>query len=89
MANIASAKKQARKSIRQRATNQARKSAMKSSVKKVLDALAAKDIQGARKLLKEAEARIARAASKGLIHRNSAARNVGRLATRIALAEKA
>jgi small subunit ribosomal protein S20 len=89
MANIASAKKQARKSVRQRSTNQARKSAMKSTIKKVLDALTAKDIQGARKLLKEAEAKIARAASKGLIHRNSASRSVGRLASRVAKAEKA
>jgi small subunit ribosomal protein S20 len=87
MANLASSKKQARKSIRQSATNKSRKSAVKSAVKKVIEALQAKDIKAARSLLKDAEARLARAASKGLIHRNNASRNISRLALRVANAE--
>lgn len=87
MANLASSKKQARKSIRQAATNQARKSAVKSAIKKVVDALDAKDVKKARELFNDAQARLARAASKGLIHRNNASRNISRLESRLAAAE--
>jgi small subunit ribosomal protein S20 len=84
MANLAHAKKQARKSIRQRGVNLARKTAVKSALKKVEDAIEAKDIEAARKLFREAESKISQAAGKGLIHRNNASRNVSRLAARLA-----
>jgi small subunit ribosomal protein S20 len=84
MANLAHAKKQARKSVRQRGVNLARKTAVKSALKKVEEALLAKDAENAEKFLREAEAKLARAASKGLIHKNNASRNVSRLAIRLA-----
>lgn len=84
MANLAHAKKQARKSIRQRGVNLARKTSVKSALKKVEDALQANDAENAEKLLREAQAKLARAASKGLVHRNNASRNVSRLAIRLA-----
>ena len=84
MANLASSKKQARKSIRQRATNQARQSSVKTALKKVVDAIEAKDAAKARELFNDAQARLARAASKGFIHRNNASRNISRLAVRLA-----
>jgi len=90
MANIKSAKKRAKQSEKRRAVNLARKSAIKSSTKAVLDALAknADDVT-IKKLLAEAEARVYRAKSKRQMHRNTAARKVGRLAKKVAAAARA
>ncbi|MBS1987318.1 30S ribosomal protein S20 [Candidatus Dependentiae bacterium] len=88
MANIKSSKKRARQGIVKRERNLARKSALKTAVKKVLTAIAAGDVAAAQASFKEAQAKIARARGKGLLHANTAARKVSRLAQRIAATAK-
>jgi len=88
MANIKSAKKRARTNEIRRKRNVARRSDIRSSTKKVLDALAAKDIEGAKSFLREAEVKIARARSKGLFKKNTASRKISRLAKKVAQAAK-
>lgn len=88
MANIKAAKKSAKTSEFCRERNNARQSEVKSATRKVLDALAAKDIEGAKVLLREAEAKIARARGKGLFKDNNAARKISRLAKKVALAAR-
>lgn len=86
MPNIASAKKRVRQTEVRTARNTARKSAIKTALKKVFVALEQKDIESAKTLLRDAEAKIARARGKGVIHRNTASRTIGRLASRVAAA---
>lgn len=89
MANIKSAKKQARQSEEKRKRNLARKTAIKNAMKKVLVALEqGLDVAKTQELLKEAESKVARARGKGLLHSNTAARKIGRLAHKVAAAAK-
>lgn len=88
MANIKSAKKRAKTNEISRKRNVARRSEIKSSTRKVLDAIVAKDIEGAKTLLKEVEAKIARAKGKGLLKANTASRKISSLAKKVAQAEK-
>ena len=83
MANTKSAKKAARQTIRRTAVNKSRRSEMRTFVRKVEDAIAAKDQQAAAAALSEAEPKLARAAQKGIIHKNAASRRISRLAKRI------
>lgn len=83
MANLKSAKKQAKRSEIKRKRNLARKSAFKTAIKKFLAAVSAKDVSAGTSLLKEIEAKLARAKSKRVIHANTAARKVSRLALRL------
>lgn len=89
MANLESAKKQARQNEIRRARNLARRTAIKTAVKKVLVSLekneSAQTVQG---LLKDAEAKLARAKGKGVIHSKTAARKISRLALKVAAATK-
>jgi len=84
MANIKSAKKRAKTNEIRRKRNVARRSEIKTATKKVLDALQANDLAGAKEFMKEAESKMARACGKGLLKKNTAARRVGRLVRRIA-----
>ena len=84
MANLKSSKKQAKKSEVKRKRNLSRKTAIKTSIKKVLVSLStATDVAQPRELLKEAEAKIARAKSKRVMHKNTASRKISRLAKKI------
>lgn len=84
MPNIDSAKKRARQTVRRTAVNHARKSRVRSFTRKVEEALAAGDKSQALAALKAAEPELMRAASKGVVHRNTASRKVSRLAKRLA-----
>ena len=83
MANTASAKKAARKIARRTATNKMRRSRVRGYVRKVEEALAAGDKEAAATAFKVAEPELMRAASKGILHRNTASRKVSRLASRV------
>lgn len=89
MANIKSAQKQARKNLKRRQINLARSSSLKKAARRVLDALGDKNIEQAQELLRAAEAKFARAKSKGLLHRNTAAHKVSSLAKKVAAASRA
>ena len=83
MANTKSAQKAVRQISRRTAVNKMRRSQMRTYVKKVEDALEAKDAIGAVEALKQAEPILARAAQKGIVHDNAASRKISRLAKRV------
>ncbi len=83
MPNIKSSKKRAKQAENRRLRNYARKSDVKTAVKKVLDAVANKDVDSAKDLLRIAQAKLARAKGKGLFHRNAVARKMSRLAKKV------
>jgi small subunit ribosomal protein S20 len=74
MAKIKSAKKRIITSEAARQRNVAVKSRMKTHVKQAMAAIEAKDAEKVKALLPAALAEIDRAASKGVIHPNSASR---------------
>jgi small subunit ribosomal protein S20 len=82
MANTKSARKAGRVTLRRNAINKPRRSEMRSTVRKVEEAIAAKDPQAAATALKEAESNLARAAQKGIVHKNAASRKISRLTKR-------
>lgn len=79
MANIKSAKKRVRTSQVRAERNKAIKSKVKTFVKKVDAAVAAGDKAAAQAALPLAIAEISKAASKGVFHKNTAARKVSRI----------
>ena len=79
MANIKSAKKRILVNRTKAARNKSIKSAVKTAVKKVDAAVALKDKEAASNALVEAISTIDKAASKGVYHKNTAARKVSRL----------
>lgn len=90
MPNIQSAKKRVLQNEARRKVNLSRKTAVRTAIKKVLNALKSnEDIKMAKELLRDAEAKIARAKSKDVIHYKTANRTVSRLAKRVAAQEKA
>ena len=83
MANTASAKKAARKAQRRTEINKSRRTRLKTEVKKVEEAIAAGDKQGAIVALKSAEPVLARTSQKGVIHKRTASRKISRLTVRV------
>ncbi len=83
MANTNSAKKAARKIVRRTEVNKARRSRMRGFVRKVEEAIATGDKALAEAALKAAQPELQRAATKGVMHRNTASRKVSRLAQRV------
>lgn len=80
MANIKSAKKRILVNRTRAARNKAVKSAVKTAIKKVTAAIEVKDQAAAKEALTNAISVIGKAASKGVYHKNTAARKVSRLA---------
>ena len=78
-----SAVKKARQGEKNRLRNAHVKSTMKTNIKKVLLGLQGKDKDGLQQTFKEAVTCIDKAASKGVIHRNNAARRISRLAKKV------
>jgi len=83
MANTKSAQKAVRKIERRTAVNKMRRSQMRTYVRRVEAAIEAKDAAGAAEALKSAEPLLARAAQKGIVHRNAASRKISRLTKRV------
>jgi len=79
LANHKSALKRHRQSLVRRSRNRAIKSVLKGSVKSVRVAVEQNSQEEAQAALKAAIPVINRAASKGVIHKNNAARKVSRL----------
>ena len=61
----------------------ARRSRVRTYVKRVVDAVDSGDAEGARNSLLEAESELDRAAGKGVLHKNTAARIKSRLVRRV------
>ncbi len=83
MANIKSAKKRAIQSEKRRKHNASRRSMMRTFLKKTIVAIAAGDKEAATKAFSEAQPILDRMATKGLIHKNKAARHKSNLAAQI------
>ena len=88
MPNIKSAKKRVLQTAKRQLRNQARKSSLKTAIRKVVAAIEMNDIAASKTLLIEAEAKIARAKGKGLLHPNTAARKISTLAKKVAAAAR-
>ncbi len=83
MANTPSAKKAARKIARRTQVNKARRSRMRTFLRKVEEAILSGDKEVARAAFKVAEPELARAAAKGVLHKNTASRKISRLSSRV------
>jgi len=83
MANIKSAKKRARQTVKRTLVNHTRLSRIRTSVKKVETAIAAGDKAAARAAFQVAQPELHRGVTKGVLHRNTAARKLSRLSARI------
>jgi small subunit ribosomal protein S20 len=83
LANHPSALKRARQSQAARLRNMARKSKAKSAVKEVRTSLSANNLDQAKEAFKKTVSALQRTASKGVIHKNKAARKISRLARAI------
>jgi small subunit ribosomal protein S20 len=79
LANSLSARKRARQSEKHRLLNTSQRSHVRSSIKKVLTAIESGDKSAAETAYKDAVPAIDRSVSKGLMHRNKAARHKSRM----------
>lgn len=84
MANSPQARKRIRRNNRRAVINHSRTSRIRSFIKKVDAAIAAGDQDAARTAFREMQPELQRGVSKGLFHRNTAARKLSRLSKRIA-----
>jgi small subunit ribosomal protein S20 len=78
-----SAIKRAKQSEERRVRNSHVMSSMKTSVKKTLAALNENDPERLGQVFKSALAHINKAASKGVVHRNTASRKISRLSRKV------
>ncbi|NHM30382.1 30S ribosomal protein S20 [Neobacillus terrae] len=83
MPNIKSAIKRVKTSEDRNAQNTTAKSAMRTAVKKADAAVVNNDSAVAKEVFAEAARKLDKAAAKGLIHKNAAARKKSRLAKKI------
>lgn len=83
MANTIQARKRARQSEKHRERNASQRSMIRTTIKKVVKALDANDKAGAIAAYAEMVPVIDRYATKGMIHKNKAARHKARLTARI------
>jgi len=83
MANTAQAKKRARQAEKSRIRNAGQRSNMRTFVKRVIAAINAGDKDQASKAYQAAASIVDKAVSKGLIHKNKAARGKSRLNTKV------
>lgn len=83
MANIKSAKKRAEIAERNRLRNVSIKSAVKTAVRRVLEAIKAANTEELTAALNKAYSVIDKAVSKGVLHKNTAARKKSRITRHI------
>ncbi len=83
MANTAQSKKRARQNEKHRQHNASERSMMRTYMKKVLAAIEAGQKEAANEVFKTATSILDKMVSKGLIHKNKAARHKHRLNAKI------
>jgi small subunit ribosomal protein S20 len=83
MANHKSAEKRYRQTLKRTVINRARVSRVRTFVKKVETAIASGDRDAAQSAFALAQPELHRAINKGVMHRNTVARKLSRLAARI------
>ena len=83
MANTDQTKKRARQSEARYAVNKARRSRIRTFLRKVEEAIASGDADAAALALKAAQPELARGVTKGVLHKNTVARKMSRLSSRV------
>jgi small subunit ribosomal protein S20 len=83
MANTAQSKKRARQADARYAVNKARRSRIRTFLRKVEEAIASGNSDAAQAALKAAQPELARGVTKGVLHKNTVARKMSRLASRV------
>ncbi|MDP4032539.1 MAG: 30S ribosomal protein S20 [Pseudorhodobacter sp.] len=83
MANSPQSKKRARQSEARYAVNKARRSRIRTYLRKVEEALASGNHEIAAAALRVVQPELARGVTKGVLHKNTAARKMSRLSSRV------
>ncbi|RJE83424.1 30S ribosomal protein S20 [Paracoccus onubensis] len=83
MANTPQSKKRARQTLRKTEVNKARRSRIRTYLRKVEEAIASGNAETARETLKAAQPELMRGVTKGIVHKNTAARKMSRLSSRV------
>ncbi|MDO6591426.1 30S ribosomal protein S20 [Loktanella sp. D2R18] len=83
MANTPQAKKRARQNEARFAVNKMRRSRIRTYLRFVEEAIASGDKDAAAAALKAAQPELMRGVTKGVVHKNTAARKISRLAARV------
>ncbi|MCA3635827.1 MAG: 30S ribosomal protein S20 [Methylobacterium sp.] len=83
MANTKSAKKAARQALRRTEVNKSRRTRMRTAIRKAEEAITGADANVALEALVAAQSQLMKAAQKGIVHKNMAARKISRLSKRI------
>ena len=83
MANTSQSKKRARQSEARADINKARRSRIRTFLRKVEEALASGNQDAAASALKLAQPELARGITKGVLHKNTVARKMSRLTSRV------
>ena len=83
MANTPQSKKRARQIERRTAINKMRRSRIRTFLRKVEEAIASGQQDAAQTALREAQPELMRGVTKGVVHKNTAARKISRLSSRV------
>mgnify|MGYP000669295849 CR=1 FL=1 len=83
MANTPQAKKRARQNEARFAINKMRRSRIRTELRKVEEAIASGDKDAAAAALKVAQPELMRGVTKGVFHKNTVARKMSRLSSRV------
>jgi len=83
VANHPSALKRMRQNDRRRARNRSTRSRVKTQIKDLLHAVEEKDVKKAQAALRQVTSSLHKSASKGVYHRNTASRQISRLARKV------
>ncbi len=83
MANSPQAKKRARQNEKRFTVNKARRSRIRTHLRKVEEAIASGDKDAATAALRAAQPELMRGVTKGVFHKNTAARKMSRLSARV------
>jgi|UniRef100_UPI0040482434 small subunit ribosomal protein S20 len=83
MANTPQAKKRARQNEARFQVNKMRRSRIRTFLRAVEEAIASGDKEVAAKALQAAQPELMRGVTKGVVHKNTAARKMSRLASRV------
>ena len=83
MANTPQSKKRARQAERRTTVNKARRSRIRTFLRKVEEALGTGDKAAATTALRDAQPELMRGVTKGVMHKNTAARKMSRLSARV------
>ena len=83
MANTPQSKKRARQNETRFAVNKARRSRIRTFLRKVEEAIASGDKEAATAALRAAQPELMRGVTKGVLHKNTVARKMSRLSSRV------